>query len=96
MQFENVLRVRLKLCEIPYITNAAVLSLLDPEHFLLPLLVGRFPFESAVGLNGQVWVCAKEIRQTIAMARCIEAVDPDGGTVKDVKGVKAFLETLDV
>ena len=84
------------LCEMPYITKATVLSLLDPEHFLLPLLGGRFPFESAVGLNGRVWVCAKEIRQTIAMARCIEAVDPDGGTLKDAKGVKAFLDTLDV
>lgn len=81
---------------MPYITKATVLSLLDPEHFLLPLLGGRFLFESAVGLNGRVWVCAKEIRQTIAMARCIEAVDPDGGTLKDAKGVKAFLDTLDV
>ena len=96
MQSEDVSRVRSTLCEMPYITKAAVLSLLDPEHFLLPLLGGRFPFESAVGLNGRVWVCAKEIRQTIAMARCIEAVDPDGGTLKDAKGVKAFLETLDV
>ena len=69
-------------------------SLLDPEHFLLPLLGGQFPLESAVGLNGRVWVCAKEIRQTIAMARCIEAVD--GGTLNDAKDVKAFLDTLDV
>jgi len=81
-----VVRCSLKMCR----------DLLDPEHFLLPLLGGRFPFESAVGLNGRVWVCAKEIRQTISMARCIEAVDPDGGTLKDAKGVKAFLETLDV
>jgi len=81
-----VVRCSLKMCR----------DLLDPEHFLLPLLGGRFPFESAVGLNGRVWVCAKEIRQTIAMARCIEAVDPDGGTLTDAKGVKVFLETLDV
>ena len=82
--------------ESPYITEGVIISLLNPEHFLLPLLGGRFPFESAVGLNGRVWVRAMEIRQTIAMARCIEAVDPDGGTLKDVKGVKAFLDTLDV
>ena len=96
MQSENVSRVRSTLCEMLYIAKTVVLSLLDPEHFLLPLLGGRFPFESAVGLNGRVWVCAKEIRQTIAMARCIEAVDPDGGSLTDAKGVKAFLETLDV
>lgn len=96
LQSENVSRVRSTLCEMPYITKAAVLSLLDPKHFLLPLLGGRFPFESAVGLNGRVWVCAKEIRQTIAMARCIEAVDPDGGTLKDAKSVRAFLDTLDI
>ena len=30
------------------------------------------------------------------MIRCIEAVDPDGGTLRDTKGVKAFLDTLDV
>jgi len=81
-----VVRCSLKMCR----------DLLDPGHFLLPLLGGRFPFESAVGLNGRVWVCTKETRQTIAMARCIEAVDPDGGTLKDAKGVKAFLDTLDV
>jgi len=46
-------------------------------------------------MNGRVWVSAKEPKQIIAMARCIEAVDPDGGNM-DLKGVKAFLDTLDI
>ncbi|KJA21163.1 hypothetical protein HYPSUDRAFT_140916 [Hypholoma sublateritium FD-334 SS-4] len=70
-------------------------DLLDPKHFLLPLLGGRFPLEVAVGLNGRVWVSAKEIKQTIAMVRCIEAADPDGGGM-DAVAVKTFLETLEV
>ena len=48
-----------------------------------------------MGLNGRVWVNAKEIKQVIAIARCIEAVDPDGGGL-DAKGVKMLLDTLDV
>lgn len=43
-----------------------------------------------------MWVRAKETRQMIVMVRCIEAVDPDGGTLKDAKDVKAFLDALDV
>lgn len=69
--------------------------LLDPKHFLLPLLGGKFPLESAIGMNGRVWISAKEPRQIIAIARCIEAVDPDGGGM-DADRVRAFLETLDV
>lgn len=70
-------------------------SLLDPQHFLFPLLGSRFPLESAIGVNGRVWVNAKEPRQIIAIARCIEAVDPDGGGM-DEAAVKKFLNTLDV
>ncbi|CAA7261480.1 unnamed protein product [Cyclocybe aegerita] len=80
-----IVRCGLKMCR----------DLLDPNHYLLPLLGGRFPHESAVGLNGRVWVSAKEIKETIAMVRCIEAADPDGGGL-DAQGVKSFLETLDV
>ncbi|KAL9711160.1 exosome non-catalytic core subunit rrp40 [Leucoagaricus gongylophorus] len=70
-------------------------DLLDANHFLLPLLGGKFPLDAAVGMNGRIWVSAKEPKQVIAMARCIEAVDPDGGNM-DLKGVKAFLDTMDV
>jgi exosome complex component RRP40 len=73
----------------------STIRLLDSKHFLLPLLGARFPLEVAVGMNGRVWINAKEIKQTIAMARCIEAVDPDGGGMGEA-GMKALLETLDV
>ena len=69
--------------------------LLDPGHFLLPLLGSRIPLESAIGMNGRVWVTAKDPRQIIAIARCIEAVDPDGENM-DEAAVKKFLSTLDV
>lgn len=69
--------------------------LLDPKHFLFPLLGARFPLETAVGINGRVWISCKDPRQTIAVARCIEAVDPDGGGMEEV-AVKKFLGTLDV
>jgi len=61
---------------------------------LLPLLGAKFPLEAAVGVNGRVWISAKEPKQVIAMARCIEAADPDGGG-KDEEELKAFVETLD-
>ncbi|KAI0632027.1 exosome complex exonuclease RRP40 [Trametes polyzona] len=69
--------------------------LLDPAHFLFPLLGSRFPLETAVGINGRVWINCKEPRQTIAVARCIEAVDPDGGGMDEL-AVRKFLGTLDV
>ncbi|KLO15992.1 exosome complex exonuclease RRP40 [Schizopora paradoxa] len=53
--------------------------LLDPNHFLLPLLGSRFPLECAVGMNGRIWVDTKSAQNTIIVARCIEAADPDGG-----------------
>ncbi|KAJ7134722.1 exosome complex exonuclease RRP40 [Mycena epipterygia] len=67
--------------------------LLDSKHFLLPLLGARFPLEAAVGVNGRVWVSAKDVRETIGIARCIEAVDPDGGGM-DEAGVTNLLRTL--
>lgn len=69
-------------------------SLLDPNHYLLPFLGARFPFEAAVGMNGRVWVNAKEIKQTIVLIRCIEAADPDGGGLAQ-QGVKDFFNTLE-
>ncbi|KAF8630881.1 hypothetical protein AX17_005239 [Amanita inopinata Kibby_2008] len=80
-----VARCSLKMCR----------NLLDPKHFLFPVLGGRFPFEAAVGMNGRVWVSAKETRQTIAISRSIEAVDPDGGGMSQEE-VKKFLDTLEV
>ena len=70
-------------------------SLLDPKYYLLPLLGSKFPLDAAVGVNGRVWVSCKEPRQTIAVVRCIEMADPEGGG-KGEAAVKAFLASLDV
>ncbi|ESK95762.1 exosome complex exonuclease rrp40 [Moniliophthora roreri MCA 2997] len=70
-------------------------QLLDPSHFLLPLLGAMFPLEVAIGLNGRVWVNSKEAKQVIAVARAIEAADPDGGGLLDENEVKALLAGMD-
>jgi len=70
-------------------------SLLDPSYFLLPVLGSRFPLDTAIGTNGRVWISAKEVKQTIAAARCIEAADPDGGGM-DENAIKKFIGTLDL
>lgn len=71
--------------------------LLDPRYFLLPLLGSKFPLEVAIGVNGRVWIKTPEIKQTIAVARCIEAVDPagaDGGM--DRSQLETFLQSMDI
>jgi len=69
--------------------------LLDPKHFLLPMLGARFPFEVVVGMNGRVWINAKDVKQVIAVIRCIEVADPEGGD-SDESSIKKFLNTLDL
>lgn len=69
--------------------------LLNARHFLLPLLGSCFPLEVAVGTNGRVWIQAAEVKQIIAIARCIEAADPDGGRM-DENQINAFLKTVDL
>ncbi|KAF7314443.1 hypothetical protein MKEN_00917100 [Mycena kentingensis (nom. inval.)] len=69
--------------------------LLDAKHFLLPILGERFELQVVTGVNGRVWISTKELKETIAVARCIEAVDPDGGGM-DEAGVSDFLATLGV
>lgn len=59
------------------------------------MLGSRFPLDAAVGVNGRVWVSAKDVKQTIAVSRCIEAADPDGGGMDEV-AVKRFFSTLDL
>jgi exosome complex component RRP40 len=78
-----------------YLSSRECRSLLDPNYFLLPLLGSRFPLDAAVGMNGRVWISAKEVKQTIAATRCIEAADPDGGGM-DQTGIKKFIGTLDL
>ncbi|KAF9049504.1 hypothetical protein BDZ89DRAFT_1057386 [Hymenopellis radicata] len=69
-------------------------KLLDPNHFLLPLLGSQIPLEVAVGVNGRVWISSKELKHTIAISRCIEAVDPDGEGMEE-KALRTFLGSLD-
>jgi len=70
-------------------------SLMDPKYFLLSLLGSRFPLDAAVGMNGRVWISAKEVKQMVAATRCIEAADPDGGDM-DQTAIKKFIGTLDL
>ena len=67
--------------------------MLDPTHFLLPLLGSKLTFEAAVGVNGRVWFKTPTPKQTIAISRCIQAVDEDH---LDVHATTAFLNTLDI
>jgi exosome complex component RRP40 len=46
-------------------------------------------------VNGRVWIKAKEVKQTIVAARCIEAADPDGGGM-DQNAIKKFISTLEL
>jgi len=85
--------------DCPYFSRSIVLpepddvcSLLDPKHFLLPFLGSRFPLEAAVGMNGRIWISAKEVKQTVAVIRCIEAVE--GGM--DEGGVKKLFGRLEI
>jgi exosome complex component RRP40 len=71
------------------------IRLLDPRHFLLPMLGSRFPLEAAVGTNGRVWVHATDTKQVIAIARCIEAVDPDTGSMNESQ-IETFLREMNV
>ncbi|KAH7885318.1 exosome complex exonuclease RRP40 [Phlebopus sp. FC_14] len=69
--------------------------MLDTKHFLLPLLGSKFPLEAAVGVNGRIWVSTKALKQTIAVVRCIEAVDPHGGGMDEV-ALKKFLSKMEI
>ncbi|KAL5524329.1 RRP40 [Sanghuangporus sanghuang] len=69
--------------------------LLDPKYFLLPFLGSMFPLETAVGMNGRVWINCKSPKHTIAVARCIEGADPDGGGMGE-DAIKRLVGTLDL
>jgi len=61
-----------------YIVNcnlATCRSLLDRNHYLLPLLGSRLPLEIAIGLNGRVWISSDTPHNTIVIARCIQSLD---------------------
>ena len=81
------------------ITNVSlsIISLLDPSHYLLPLLGSKFPVEFSIGVNGRIWILTKAVQHTIAAARCIEAVDPARreGAIDEV-GVKKLLASMEL
>lgn len=53
-------------------------SLLHPSHPLLPLLSQHFAFESAIGVNGFVWLRVSEARHFVAAKLVLEAADQQG------------------
>ncbi|KAE9391030.1 exosome complex exonuclease RRP40 [Gymnopus androsaceus JB14] len=69
-------------------------QLLDPNHFLLPLLGSLFPLEIAVGLNGRVWINSQDAKRIIAITQAIEAADPDAQGM-DEHNITNLLEDLD-
>ena len=87
--------------EYPLFTPTKILlhRLLDPSFYLLPLLGSKFPLETAIGMNGRVWINTDSPKNTIIAVRCIEFADPDGnrgtqGRGRDEGEVKKFLGSL--
>lgn len=46
--------------------------LLNPNTPILVLLGQHFPFETAVGMNGRVWVNSEEVKNTILISNAIQ------------------------
>lgn len=46
---------------------------LNPDCVLLKLLGKRLSFEVAIGMNGRLWIKARSISETIAIANAISA-----------------------
>jgi exosome complex component RRP40 len=70
-------------------------TLLDPNCPLLEALGAAVPFEMAVGLNGVVWVNAKELRHVVAITAVLERCESlsekeQRKIVKQLKGAGAF------
>lgn len=59
-------------------------SLLNPDFPLLASIATLFPFETAVGTNGVLWLRAGTVRQTIALGRAVGAVDAGECAPEDV------------
>ncbi|KAG8952876.1 exosome non-catalytic core subunit rrp40 [Tulasnella sp. 424] len=49
--------------------------LFDPSYFLIPTLGAKFQMEIVLGLNGRIWIKSADPKTTVAIARCIDAVD---------------------
>jgi exosome complex component RRP40 len=48
---------------------------MDSSHPIIDVFSSLFPFETAVGMNGFVWVNAESDRQIISLAYTIELAD---------------------
>ncbi|KAI8825851.1 uncharacterized protein EV422DRAFT_514436 [Fimicolochytrium jonesii] len=57
--------------------------LLDSKNPIFASLAGAFSFETAVGLNGRVWINAGKPAQIIAASRVIQAAD--GAAASDIE-----------
>ncbi|KAG9051684.1 exosome non-catalytic core subunit rrp40 [Tulasnella sp. UAMH 9824] len=67
--------------------------LFDQSYFLLPTLGAKFQMEIVLGLNGRIWIKTAEPKATIAIARCIEAVDTLSYGQEEVE---ALINTMDL
>jgi exosome complex component RRP40 len=67
--------------------------LLSPKHPVLPVLAAHIPFETAIGLNGRIWLKATSVNQTIALKRVIEGVDA-GEIAADKAAVEKAVKAL--
>jgi len=68
--------------------------LLNPSFPLLPTLASQFPFETAVGLNGRIWLKAGSVSETIALNRVLEGCDAGEVGVRERevdRAVRGFL-----
>lgn len=53
----------------PYLAH----RLLNPENDVLRRLGTKFPFETAIGMNGKIWINARSARDVFKVVRTIEA-----------------------
>ncbi|KAJ8921699.1 hypothetical protein NQ315_010609 [Exocentrus adspersus] len=51
--------------------------LLDIKDPLLPTLGKKFPYEIVLGVNGRMWLNAKQRKDILTLLRCIEAAEAD-------------------
>lgn len=77
-----------------YIVNcnlATCRALLDRNHYLLPLVGARAPVETAIGVNGRIWVSSDTPHNTILIARCLQSFDEEG---TDEATMRSFINDI--
>ncbi|KAJ3295030.1 exosome non-catalytic core subunit rrp40 [Borealophlyctis nickersoniae] len=69
-------------------------SLINPQNELFKLLSEALAFETAIGLNGRVWINAGSIRNIVGVANMLRSAD--GAAPSKIPGiVKAHLKQMD-